>query len=243
MSAAFVSTWNAAAPVSPRRADAMLARIAQLRALEQRAAGLSRAKPCLKSVVNCCRVSLVALLLDPGAPYLPLMSLAGYLRDKKDAALSGARWRDDRGHKALLRACMVVVQRLGHRRGAIPGRRAGEDFACAGIALENRLPFVHLVESAGANLMNYHVEGFVHGGSAFRNLARLSAAGLPVITVQHGSGTAGGAHAGLSMVIMVRGRSRAFWPGPPLLKAATGEVATEEEVGRRAHAQHRLWLG
>jgi geranyl-CoA carboxylase beta subunit len=92
---------------------------------------------------------------------------------------------------------------------------------------------VHLVESAGANLMQYKVEGFVLGGSLFRNLARLSAAGLPVLTVQHGSGTAGGAYMpGLSdTVIMVRGRSRAFLAGPPLLKAATGEVATEEELG------------
>jgi geranyl-CoA carboxylase beta subunit len=101
------------------------------------------------------------------------------------------------------------------------------------MALQQRLPFVHLVESAGANLMRYRVEGFVHGGALFRNLARLSAAGLPVITVQHGSGTAGGAYMpGLSdVVIMVRGRSRAFLAGPPLLMAATGEVATEEELG------------
>ncbi|RZJ07533.1 MAG: acyl-CoA carboxylase subunit beta, partial [Haliea sp.] len=101
------------------------------------------------------------------------------------------------------------------------------------IALQNKLPFVHLVESAGANLMKYRVEGFVHGGALFRNLARLSAAGIPVITVQHGSGTAGGAYMpGLSdVVVMVRKRSRAFLAGPPLLMAATGEVATEEELG------------
>lgn len=104
------------------------------------------------------------------------------------------------------------------------------------IALRERLPFVHLVESAGANLMRYRVEGFVHGGTLFRNLARLSAAGIPVITVQHGSGTAGGAYMpGLSdVVIMVQGRSRAFLAGPPLLMAATGEVATEEELGGAA---------
>jgi geranyl-CoA carboxylase beta subunit len=65
--------------------------------------------------------------------------------------------------------------------------------------------------------MRYRVEGFVLGGSLFRNLARLSAAGIPVITVQHGSGTAGGAYMpGLSdIVIMVEGRSRAFLAGPP----------------------------
>jgi geranyl-CoA carboxylase beta subunit len=81
--------------------------------------------------------------------------------------------------------------------------------------------------------MRYRVEGFVHGGALFRNLARLSAAGIPVITVQHGSGTAGGAYMpGLSdVVVMVRKRSRAFLAGPPLLMAATGEVATEEELG------------
>ena len=60
------------------------------------------------------------------------------------------------------------------------------------IALENKLPFINLVESAGANLMKYRVEGFVHGGALFRNLARLSSAGVPVTTGQHDSGRAGG---------------------------------------------------
>ncbi|WP_275427974.1 carboxyl transferase domain-containing protein, partial [Stenotrophomonas maltophilia] len=64
-------------------------------------------------------------------------------------------------------------------------------------------------------------------------LARLSAAGIPVISVVHGSSTAGGAYMpGLSdYVVMVRDRARAFLAGPPLLKAATGEIATEEELG------------
>src|SRR5204862_3721519 len=74
---------------------------------------------------------------------------------------------------------------------------------------------------------------FVRGGTLFCNLARLSAAGLPVIAVVHGSSTAGGAYmTGLAdHVIMVRGRARAFLAGPPLLKAATGEVATDEALG------------
>jgi geranyl-CoA carboxylase beta subunit len=101
------------------------------------------------------------------------------------------------------------------------------------MAIENKLPYVQLVESAGANLLRYRVEDFVRGGNLFRNLARLSAAGLPVITVTHGSSTAGGAYqTGLSdYIVMVRGRTRAFLAGPPLLKAATGEIATEEELG------------
>ena len=101
------------------------------------------------------------------------------------------------------------------------------------IALENKLPFIQLVESAGANLLAYRVEEFVRGGNLFRNLARLSAAGLPVVTVTHGSSTAGGAYqTGLSdYIVMVRDRTRAFLAGPPLLKAATGEIANEEELG------------
>ena len=101
------------------------------------------------------------------------------------------------------------------------------------LALENKLPYVQLVESAGANLLRYRVEDFIRGGNIFRNLARLSAAGLPVVTVTHGSSTAGGAYqTGLSdYIVMVRGRTRAFLAGPPLLKAATGEIATEEELG------------
>jgi len=89
------------------------------------------------------------------------------------------------------------------------------------------------VESAGGDLINYTVEGFLRGGTLFANLARLSKAGLPVIAVLHGSSTAGGAYMpGLSdYVIAVRGRGKAFLAGPPLLKAATGEIATEEELG------------
>src|SRR5262249_10923404 len=77
------------------------------------------------------------------------------------------------------------------------------------------------------------VEDFIPGGTIFPNLARVSPAGLPVVTVTHGSSTAGGAYqTGLSdYIVMVRGRSRAFLAGPPLLKAATGEIATEEELG------------
>ena len=101
------------------------------------------------------------------------------------------------------------------------------------IALQNKLPFVHLVESAGANLLKYKVEQFVLGGGNFHGLARLSAAGIPVLSVVHGSSTAGGAYmTGLAdQVIMVRGRGRAFLAGPPLLKAATGEIADDESLG------------
>ena len=81
--------------------------------------------------------------------------------------------------------------------------------------------------------MNYTVEGFSEGGRLFGSLAKLSKAGIPVISILHGSSTAGGAYMpGLSdYVIGVKGRGRAFLAGPPLLLAATGEIATEEELG------------
>jgi geranyl-CoA carboxylase beta subunit len=89
-----------------------------------------------------------------------------------------------------------------------------------------------LAESAGANLL-YQAELFIEGGRTFANQARLSAAGIPQITVVHGSSTAGGAYLpGLSdYVVVVRGKTRIFLAGPPLLKAATGEIAEEEPLG------------
>ena len=110
---------------------------------------------------------------------------------------------------------MVVASDSGIEAGSIRAMGCEKILRAQHIALENKLPFVHLVESASANLLRYKVEGFVLGGSIFRNLARLSAAGLPVVTVVHGSSTAGGAYMpGLSdYVIMVRGRARV--PGRP----------------------------
>jgi geranyl-CoA carboxylase beta subunit len=213
----------------------MLARIDAWRALEQRAADASaKAKPQFDKRGQLLPRERVALLLDPGAPWLPLCSLAGFMQDTKDPAKSvpGGGMIAGIGFVSGVR-CMVVASDSGIEAGAIQAMGLDKMLRVQEIALQNKLPFVHLVESAGANLMRYRVEGFVHGGSLFRNLARLSAAGLPVITVQHGSGTAGGAYMpGLSdIVVMVRGRSRAFLAGPPLLLAATGEVATEEELG------------
>ena len=231
----FESSFNPQSAQALQRREAMLARIAQLRELEDRAAQTSaRSKPVFDKRGQLLPRERVALLLDPGAPYVPLCALAGYLQDTKDPEKSvpGGGMVAGMGFIGGVR-CMVVASDSGIDAGAIQARGLEKILRVQEIALENKLPFVHLVESAGANLTQYKVEGFVHGGSLFRNLARLSAAGIPVITVQHGSGTAGGAYMpGLSdIVIMVRGRSRAFLAGPPLLMAATGEVATEEELG------------
>ena len=235
MTTAFASRFNPGAPDAQRRRTALMARLDALRALEDRAAAASaRSLPQFEKRGQLLPRQRVALLLDAGAPWLPLATLAGYLQDVKsaDQSVPGGGMIAGIGFVSGVR-CMVVASDSGIEAGAIQPMGLEKILRVQEIALRERLPFVHLVESAGANLMRYRVEGFVHGGALFRNLARLSAAGIPVITVQHGSGTAGGAYMpGLSdVVIMVQGRSRAFLAGPPLLKAATGEIATEEELG------------
>ena len=235
MSTAFASRFNPGSPDAHKRRAALLARLDALRALEERAAAASaRSQPQFDKRGQLLPRQRVALLLDAGAPWLPLCTLAGYGQDVKDPAKSvpGGGTIAGIGFVSGVR-CMVVASDSGIEAGAIQPMGLEKILRVQEIALRERLPFVHLVESAGANLMRYRVEGFVHGGALFRNLARLSAAGIPVITIQHGSGTAGGAYMpGLSdVVIMVQGRSRAFLAGPPLLKAATGEIATEEELG------------
>ncbi len=179
----------------------------------------------------------LGLLLDAGAPFLPLSPLAGYLLDVDDPARSvpGGGCIAGIGSVAGTR-CMIVADDSGIEAGALQPMGLEKFQRAEQLALENRLPFVHLVESAGANLLRYRVEDFIHGGAHYCRLARLSAAGIPVLTLVHGSSTAGGAYMpGLSdYVVMVRERARAFLAGPPLLKAATGEVATEEELGGAA---------
>ncbi|HJS02572.1 MAG TPA: acyl-CoA carboxylase subunit beta [Variovorax sp.] len=176
----------------------------------------------------------LALLLDAGAPFLELSTLAGFGMDNPDPEKSvpGGGVISGIGQVSGIR-CMVSVSDAGIDAGALQPMGLDKQLRIQELALENRLPFVQLVESAGANLMAYRVEDFVRGGNIFRNLARMSAAGLPVLTVTHGSSTAGGAYqTGLSdHIVMVRDRTRAFLAGPPLLKAATGEIASEEELG------------
>ena len=231
----FASSWNAQGAQALARREAMLQRVAQLHSLGERATAASaRSRPLFEKRGQVLPRERVALLLDPGTPYLPLCLLAGFMHDQQDATASvpGGGLIAGIGFVSGVR-CMVVASDAGIDAGAIQAMGLDKMLRVQQIALDNKLPFIHLVESAGANLLQYRVEGFVRGGALFRNLAQLSAAGIPVITVQHGSGTAGGAYMpGLSdVVVMVRKRSRAFLAGPPLLMAATGEVATEEELG------------
>jgi geranyl-CoA carboxylase beta subunit len=218
-----------------RNRERLRAGIERLRTLEARTRDASaRAKPLFDKRGQLLPRERIARLLDAGAPWLELSSMAGYGLDDPDPekTIPGGGMISGIGYVSGVRA-MVVASDSGIDAGAIQHMGREKLLRAQELAMQNRLPFVHLVESAGANLLKYRVEGFIHGGAIFYNLAKLSAAGLPVVTVVHGSSTAGGAYMpGLSdYVIMVRGRAKAFLAGPPLLKAATGEIATDEELG------------
>ncbi|MCU1739478.1 MULTISPECIES: geranyl-CoA carboxylase subunit beta [Pseudomonas] len=219
---------------------AMLAGLEQIRQLEQNL--LDKAESAREKFAS--RGQLLPrerlnLLLDPGAPFLELASLAGYkLHDDKDGSLAGGGLIAGIGHVCGVRV-LVVVNNSAIKGGTISPSGLKKTLRLQQIALENRLPVITLAESGGANL-NYAAEIFVEGARSFANQARMSAMGLPQITVVHGSATAGGAYQpGLSdYVVVVRGKARLFLAGPPLLKAATGEVATDEELGgAQMHAQ------
>ena len=229
------STLSPGSPSFQANREGMLALLGRVRACERRAVEASeRSRARFEQRGQLLPRERLSLLLDPGTPFLEIASLAGLGLDNPDldksvpggGVIAGIGWAS--GVRV-----MVTASDSGIDAGALQPMGLPKQLRIQELALENRLPFVQLVESAGANLMTYRVEEFVTGGSLFRNLARMSAAGLPVVTVTHGSSTAGGAYqTGLSdHIVMVRGRSRAFLAGPPLLKAATGEIATEEELG------------
>ena len=98
--------------------------------------------------------------------------------------------------------------------------------------MENRLPLINLVESGGADLPD-QADVFLVGGKWFRNLTRLSKAGIPTVSLVFGSSTAGGAYfpAMCDYAVMVKEQAKVFLGGPPLVKMATGEESTEEELG------------
>jgi geranyl-CoA carboxylase beta subunit len=175
----------------------------------------------------------MSMLLDRGAPYIEFSTLAGL------------GMHDDNGVDQVLGGCVITgigyvcgtlcvfsVSDSAIKGGTIPPKGLAKTLRSQEIALENRLPYVNLVESGGANLA-YQAEVFLEGGRVFRNMAVMSAAGVPQVTVCHGSSTAGGAYIpGLSdYVVIVKDRGKIFLAGPPLLKAATGEIADDESLG------------
>jgi len=214
--------------------EQMLALIGEFRALEQKVRDASNARrERFRARKQLLPRERVALLLDPGAPWLELSTLAGFRMhdDDGDAGIQGGGGIAGIGYVCGIR-CIVSANDSAIKGGTLTPMGVKKHLRVQEIAMQNKLPMVQLVESGGANLL-YQAEMFVEGGRGFANQARLSAAGIPQVTVVHGSSTAGGAYLpGLSdYVILVRGRAKVFLAGPPLLRAATGEIATDEELG------------
>ncbi|MBY0442096.1 MAG: acyl-CoA carboxylase subunit beta [Mycobacteriaceae bacterium] len=169
----------------------------------------------------------IELLVDPDSPFLELCPLAGWGSDFQVGAslvcgigvVSGTE-------------CMIVANDPTVKGGTSNPWTLRKILRANQIAFQNRLPVISLVESGGADLPTQK-EVFIPGGQMFRDLTRLSAAGIPTIALVFGNSTAGGAYVpGMSdHVVMIKERSKVFLAGPPLVKMATGEESDDEALG------------
>ncbi|MEZ5549664.1 MAG: carboxyl transferase domain-containing protein [Pseudomonadales bacterium] len=231
----FKSRINASSDSFQKNRADMLALIDQLRVLEERAVTASgRRRKTFESRGQIPPHDRVARLLDPGMPFLRLHTLSNYLNEDPDpdTSIPGGSVILGIGFVSGVR-CMVWADDSGIRAGAATRSGWMAALSAQELALRHRLPLIHLVESAGANLMEYEVELWAEAGKLFRNLARLSAAGIPTMVVLHGPSTAGGAYMpGMSdYVVGVKHNGLAALGGAALVRAATGEVADERELG------------
>ncbi|MCW2667666.1 MAG: carboxyl transferase [Frankiales bacterium] len=169
----------------------------------------------------------IELLLDRDSPFLELMPVAAYGTTFPVGASLVTGIGVVEGVECLLIANDPTV-----RGGATNPYTSRKISRAMEIARENRLPLINLVESGGADLPT-QAEIFIPGGAMFRNLTRLSQAGIPTIALVFGNSTAGGAYVpGMSdYIVMVEGRAKVFLGGPPLVKMATGEESDDESLG------------
>ena len=171
-------------------------------------------------------------LLDPGSPFLELSPLAAAGMYDADIYAAGVITGIGR---VCGRECVIVCNDATIKGGTYYPMTVKKHLRAQEIAGENRLPCIYLVDSGGANLPN-HTEVFPdknHFGRIFYNQARLSAQGIPQIACVMGSCTAGGAYvpAMCDETVIVRNQGTIFLAGPPLVKAATGETVSAEELG------------
>jgi acyl-CoA carboxylase subunit beta len=169
----------------------------------------------------------IRLLLDRDSPFLELSPLAGWGTDQPlggglvtgTGIVSGTQ-------------CVVIANDPTVKGGAQGPTAVAKGLRAMDVARTNRLPLLSLTESAGADLPR-QADIFVPGGESFRNLTRLSAEGVPTVTMVFGSSTAGGAYVpGMSdYVVLQRAAARVYLGGPPLVKMAIDEDADEEELG------------
>ncbi|WP_345816154.1 carboxyl transferase domain-containing protein [Paraburkholderia sp. PREW-6R] len=174
----------------------------------------------------------IAQLLDPGTPFLEFSQLAAYGMYNDDAPGAGVITGIGR---IAGQECVIVCNDATVKGGTYYPVTVKKHVRAQEIAAENHLPCVYLVDSGGANLPNQDdvFPDRDHFGRIFYNQANLSAAGIPQIAVVMGSCTAGGAYvpAMSDESIIVRNQGTIFLGGPPLVKAATGEVVSAEDLG------------
>ncbi len=182
----------------------------------------------------------IRTLCDPGAPFLELSQLAAYNMYRNESPSAGIITGIGR---VAGRECVIVCNDATVKGGTYYPMTVKKHLRAQEIARENCLPCIYLVDSGGANLPNQD-EVFPdrdHFGRIFYNQATLSAAGVPQIAVVMGSCTAGGAYvpAMSDEAVIVRNQGTIFLGGPPLVKAATGEVVSAEELGgAEVHTRH-----
>ncbi|EBA15220.1 methylcrotonyl-CoA carboxylase, beta subunit [Roseobacter sp. SK209-2-6] len=174
----------------------------------------------------------VANLLDPGSPFLEIGATAAHAMYEGAAPSAGVIAGIGRVHGQEV---MVVCNDATVKGGTYYPMTVKKHLRAQEIAEENRLPCIYLVDSGGANLPNQD-EVFPdrdHFGRIFYNQARMSAKGIAQIAVVMGSCTAGGAYvpAMSDVTIIVKEQGTIFLAGPPLVKAATGEVVSAEDLG------------
>ncbi|MCY4601313.1 MAG: methylcrotonoyl-CoA carboxylase [Acidobacteria bacterium] len=171
-------------------------------------------------------------LLDPGAPFLELSQLAAHGMYGGEVACAGIVTGIGR---VSGQECVIVANDATVKGGTYYPITVKKHLRAQEIARDNRLPCIYLVDSGGAYLplQDEVFPDREHFGRIFYNQARMSALGIPQIAVVMGSCTAGGAYvpAMSDESIIVKGQGTIFLGGPPLVKAATGEVVTAEELG------------
>ncbi|MER5635651.1 carboxyl transferase domain-containing protein [Kitasatospora sp. NPDC002227] len=169
----------------------------------------------------------IELLIDQDSPFLELSPLAAWGSDYPVGAALVTGIGVIEGTE-----CVITANDPTVRGGASNPWTLRKALRANEIALRNRLPLVNLVESGGADLPSQK-EIFIPGGALFRDLTRLSAAGIPTVAVVFGNSTAGGAYVpGMSdHTVLVKDRAKVFLGGPPLVKMATGEEADDESLG------------
>jgi len=174
----------------------------------------------------------VERLVDPGSPFLELSPLAAFGMHEGDIHAAGIITGIGR---VSGRECVIVCNDATIKGGTYYPETVKKHLRAQEIARENRLPCIYLVDSGGANLPNQAsiFPDRDHFGRIFFNQATLSAAGVPQIASVMGSCTAGGAYvpAMSDETIIVKGQGTIFLGGPPLVKAATGEIVSAEDLG------------